>query len=269
MVAVEARYHVTCRKNFENPFLVCTSGRPVKCDKQENFEKARIAMENDMELYTVSEFHKLMSEIGKESETEVYSVRMTHSKLKDRYSDALTLVTSQGRSNIILLDKVKIILCDNWYPQKKNNMKEESERVVKKAAQLTKNAIKEFKHKTESYPTVDDIASPENEFVPELLKVFIKELVESPMKETTITQTLFSSAWPHSVTPLNFGLAVSVDNCPGSKWMVNLLHKLGFSAIYNEVRCYTSKSFAKGNLAKIKLWNCEIVLIWIYDIFLK
>ena len=141
MVAVEARYHVTCRKNFENPFLVCTSGRPVECDKQENFEKARIAMENDMELYTVSEFHKLMSEIGKESETEVYSVRMTHSKLKDRYSDALTLVTSQGRSNIILLDKVKIILCDNWYPQKKNNMKEESERVVKAAAQLTKKRV--------------------------------------------------------------------------------------------------------------------------------
>ena len=40
-------------------------------------------MENDMELFTVSEFHKFMPEIGKESETEVYSVRMTHSKLKD------------------------------------------------------------------------------------------------------------------------------------------------------------------------------------------
>ena len=52
-----------------------------------------------------------MSEIEKESETAVYSVRMTQSKLKDRYSDALTLLTRQGRSNIILLDKVKIVLC--------------------------------------------------------------------------------------------------------------------------------------------------------------
>ena len=106
LVAAEARYHVTCRKNFENPFSVSAPGRPVEHDKKENFEKACIAVENYMELYTVSEFHKPMSEIGKESETEVYSVRMTHSKLKDRYSDALTLATRQVRSNIILLDKV-------------------------------------------------------------------------------------------------------------------------------------------------------------------
>ena len=60
-----------------------------------------------MELFIVSKFHKLVSEIRKESETKVYSVRMNHSKLKDRYSKDLTLVTSQGRSNI-LLDILKI-----------------------------------------------------------------------------------------------------------------------------------------------------------------
>ena len=136
LVDAEAGYHVRYRKNFENPFSVSTPGRLVKRDKQENFEKACIAMENDMELYTVLEFHKLMPEIEKESETEVYSVRMTHSKLKGQYSDALMLVTRQGRSNIILLDKIKIILCKNWYVLKKSNMKEESERVVKAAAQL-------------------------------------------------------------------------------------------------------------------------------------
>ena len=37
-----------------------------------------------MELCTVSEFHKLMSESGKESETEVYSIRITQSNMKDR-----------------------------------------------------------------------------------------------------------------------------------------------------------------------------------------
>ena len=196
-----------------------------------------------------------MSEIGKESEIDVYSGRITHSTLKDRYSDALTLVTRQDRSNVILLDKVNIILRKNWYAQKKSNVKEESERVVKAAAQLIKNAIKQFEQRTESYPTVEDITSPESEFVTVLLKVFIKELVKSPINQTTIMQTLFSSARPHSVTPLNFGLAVSVDNCLGSKWMINLLHKLGFSASHNEVRYYASKGFAKGNLAKIKLFN--------------
>ena len=90
-----------------------------------------------MELLIVSKFPKLMSEIRKESETKVYSVTLNHSKLKDRYSNDLTLVTSQARSNI-LLDKVKIALCKNWYAQKKSDMKEESERIVKAAAQLIK-----------------------------------------------------------------------------------------------------------------------------------
>ena len=51
LVAAEAKYHVTCRKNFENPFSVSTPGRPAKRDNQENFEKAFIATENDMDLY--------------------------------------------------------------------------------------------------------------------------------------------------------------------------------------------------------------------------
>ena len=71
-----------------------------------------------MQFFTVLEFHKFISEIVKESETEVYSVRMSYSKLKDQYSDALTLVTRQRRSNIILLDEVRFILCKNWYALK-------------------------------------------------------------------------------------------------------------------------------------------------------
>ena len=80
------------------------------------------------------------------------------------------------------------------------------------------------------------------------------------MKQTTITQSLFSSARPRTVTPLIFGLAVSFDNCLESKWMINLLQKLGFSARYNEFRHFTSRSFTKGNLAKNfffrKFYNC-------------
>ena len=39
-------------------------------------------------------------------------------------------------------------------------MKEESEQVVKTAAQLIKNAINHFENETESYPTVDDTTFP-------------------------------------------------------------------------------------------------------------
>ena len=43
-------------------------------------------------------------------------------------------------------------------------MKEESDRAVKAAAQLIKNAIKQFEHETESYPTADDITTSVTEF---------------------------------------------------------------------------------------------------------
>ena len=52
----------------EDSFSVNTLSRPVKRDKQENFEKACTAMKNDVELFAVSEFHKFMSEIAKESD---------------------------------------------------------------------------------------------------------------------------------------------------------------------------------------------------------
>ena len=49
-------------------------------------------------LFIVSKFSKFMLEFGKESETEVYSVRMSNSKLKDRYSDTLTLFTGKAEA---------------------------------------------------------------------------------------------------------------------------------------------------------------------------
>ena len=76
LVAAEARYHVTYKKNSENAFSVSTPGRPVERDKQENFEKACIDVENDTALFMIwrnSKFHKFMSDSGKESEAEVCS----------------------------------------------------------------------------------------------------------------------------------------------------------------------------------------------------
>ena len=138
---------------------------------------------------------------------------------------------------------------EEWY-------EEESERVAKGPAQVIKNAIKQLENETESYPIVHDIASLENGFVPQLLNMFIKKLLKSSFKQTTIAQTLFRSARLCTITQVNFGLAVSPDDCLGSKWMINLLRNLWFWASYDEVRYFTSKCFAKGNLAKIKLSNC-------------
>ena len=62
IVAAEARYHVLCRTNFENPLPKFeTKGRPTSTQKLILFEKACESLEDDIELYTVAEFHNLMS----------------------------------------------------------------------------------------------------------------------------------------------------------------------------------------------------------------
>ena len=78
-------------------------------------------------------------------------------------------------------------------------MKEESERVVKAATQLIKNATKQFEGETESYSTVNDNFSGERICTRASKGIYkaIKESVKSPIKLTTINQALFSSAQTH------------------------------------------------------------------------
>ena len=81
LVAAEARHHVACQSIFENPIPKnATSGRPVSTEKFKCFEEACVKLEDDVELYTVTEFHELMESLGKDT----YTVKMAHEKLKQK-----------------------------------------------------------------------------------------------------------------------------------------------------------------------------------------
>ena len=54
----------------------------------------------------------------------------------------MKLVTRDGKSNIILLERVADILSEQWYNERKTNIFNESERVIKTAAKLITKAIK-------------------------------------------------------------------------------------------------------------------------------
>ena len=140
-----------------------------------------------------------MKELG----DDVYSTKMTQMKLKEKYGSSLKLVEMNGKSNIILLDRVSDILCEKWYQEKESDKSKESEGVVKTAAKL------KAEHETNTYPSVDEILCTENSHVPELLKVLMDALVKSPLKQISIAQALFATTRPRSVMPLQFGLAVS------------------------------------------------------------
>ena len=66
-------------------------------------------MEDECELYTVKDFQEAMQKL----DDEVYSVKMTKIKMKERYGDSLQFVNRKGRSDIILLDNISVILTES------------------------------------------------------------------------------------------------------------------------------------------------------------
>ncbi|XP_065674292.1 uncharacterized protein LOC136091193 [Hydra vulgaris] len=234
LVAVEARYHIYCRAKFEKPITTSSCGRPTSTEKLTVFNAACIKLEEDIDLYTVSEFYEMMQTLGEE----IYSLKMTQNKLKEKYGDSMQLVSRQGKSNVIILDRFRHILCENWYTRKKHNAEDEKIRVITAAAKLLSDCIKNFDHDVKTYPLIEDVTNNENTCIPLLLKVFIRELIPVPLKQTSISQALFSAVRPQSIMPMQLGVAVTVDNVLSSKWLNVLLAKLGFASSYDEVIRY-------------------------------
>ena len=63
----------------------------------------------------------------------------------------------------------------------------------------------------------------------------MSELISTPIKKFTLSQALVAATKPRVILPLQFGLAVSVDNQLASKWLNTTLSKLGLAVSYDEV----------------------------------
>ena len=118
-------------------------------------------------------------------------------------------------------------------------MNDESKRIMKTAAKLVRETIRNFDHSISTYPSTDDIRDTKNH-VPELLEFPVNETVCSLVKQNSISQTIFSATRPRSLTPLQFTLAVATDNYIASKRLNTILSKLGFAVSYDEVNILVS-----------------------------
>ena len=225
-VAVEARYYSACRSSFENTRPKKSSkGRSISTDKIAAFESMCSILEDEMELFTLSEFQAKMEEQHKN----VYSPLMTKKKLHEKYREEINFVSRNGKSDIIILSNISSTIAEAWFNKRKVSNADEAECIIKTTAKLIKNTIKNHTHETDFYPTVDDIKNTENEFVPLALQTFIKELVKSPVKQNYLAPAVFAASKPRTVMPLLFGLAVAADNGMSSKWLNNVLYKCGFA----------------------------------------
>ena len=99
-------------------------------------------IEDICEVYTVKDFEEAIQKLG----DNVYSVKITKIKLKERHGDSLQCVNREGRSDIILLDNVSVILTESWYDQRKSNQPDEAERIIKTAANRSLKLSSRIRH---------------------------------------------------------------------------------------------------------------------------
>ena len=119
-------------------------------------------LEDEMELFTLSEFQAKMEE----QHENVYSPLMTKTKLQENYSDEINFVSRNGKSDIIILSNINSTLTETWYNERKVSKADEAEHIIKTAAKLIKNVLKNYTYEIDFYPIVDDTKNTENEFVP-------------------------------------------------------------------------------------------------------
>jgi len=170
---------------------------------------------------------------------ETYSKKWLKIKLQDRYKDHIVFAEVCGHSSVICWRKMaSYIISDKWYEERQKNIDDESVRIVVAAARLIKSAIQEMECDTDVYPTCETFGETDRskQWVPSLLNHFLSRLVPADIKRISLGHAIVQAVRPKTViSPVLFGLGVSLDRLIGSKRLGNLLSRLGFCSSYDEI----------------------------------
>ena len=104
-------------------------------------------LEDEMELFTLSEFQAKIAEQHENG----YSPLVTKKKLQEKCREEINFVFRNGKSDIIILSNISSTLTEAWYNERKVSKADEAESIIKTAAKLIKNAIKNHTHETDFY----------------------------------------------------------------------------------------------------------------------
>ena len=195
-------------------------------------------LENEAEeLYTLQDLELKMLEFSGGKDT--YSAKWLKHRLFERYKDSLYFAEIDGRPNVVCFKtKTSSVLNEKWYKEQKCGVEDEAEHIVERAAKIILSEIRALETNMEKYPSINDISDlAENDsIIPPYLKKFLKVLVKSPLKQSSIGQSMLYAVRPRSILPpILFGLGVEMDHVTGSKWVITELNKLGFCVSYDEV----------------------------------
>jgi len=243
LVAEEAVYHRACYIRFKQgrDILVDSMlrGRPADTALSSSFECMCDFLENscDREIYMLDELRqKMIDDCG-----EAYSKKHLKRKLQQKYGNHIFFAEINGRPDVICFkDLCSYFLSDMWYQNRKTNIADEIERIVRTAGKLIASAIRDMPVGVDYYPSAVDITSSASDcsgkWVPTLLQMFMSERISSKVKQTAICQTIVQALRPRtSIMPIPLALTASIDNVCGSSELIIEIARMGFCLSYDEL----------------------------------
>ena len=282
-VAAEARYHVNCYRTFtggrprsnvvQGESQSCSnnsnvSGRRVDADLVAVFDEVCNWLEDyDDDLHTVVELQEQMRQRVSDPET-VYSVKHLKRLLEQRYGNALVFASVSGRKDVICFkDMVSRILSDKWYADRQKDAGKESERIIEAAAKLLRASIMEVDYDNETYPlnSVMRDRAIAKQWLPPLLQKFLQRLIKDEIKQIALGHSIVQCCRPRSViSPVLFGIGVSVDLVEGAQWLVKDLSRLGFSLSIDEVTRF-KQSVVQSDGNDLPPYGPNVCIQWAAD----
>ena len=264
LFAAEAVYHKQCRVNFStqrqipvkyipdeytNPTKQAKRGRNKDSIKYDAFLKVAEYLEShDEEQTTVNNMIDKMAEYLPPDET-AYGFTYMKACLQNHFGDTIVITELNGKPNVVTFrHKAASIISDFYSRPQDNDTDVEKMRIIKAACELIKSDIKSVDQNFENYPEAADMSSLDDviAFLPTSLKLMLERLFsgkDTRKKVGSIGQAIMQAARPRALmSPLQLGLAVQLHHHFGSRFLIDLLHALGFCSSYSEVQRFLSSA---------------------------
>lgn len=170
---------------------------------------------------------------------EAYSAVYMNMTILEHFGDSVVIAELNGKHNSLTFKSTAHAILHTWYDRKgKNGSASESRSIVHTTAKFILNDIKSIETSIEEYPATADIMSIESnmKYVPEALRLLLTYLINnkgSERKIVSIDQAIVQTSIPRKlIAPLRIGFGVQMHHQFGSKFLIEVLHSLGFCSSY-------------------------------------
>ncbi|WAR07353.1 LOW QUALITY PROTEIN: hypothetical protein MAR_017311, partial [Mya arenaria] len=248
--AADAVYHQKCKVNFRTSRLIprCYSdacetppkkspGMPDYVDINESFNNVVSYIEvHEDNILTLSQLTTVME---KSCGERAYTKRHLKSKLLDHFGENISISTLEGKEDMVCLRKTLSTIVHTLYKDDCGSEEEKKKNNILEAAKVIKTEIDASKTNKLFSPNASSISSTEENktYIPDSLILLLSSMffTSDDVELASIGQAIIQACRPKSIlAPLQLGLGVQLHHQFGSRYLVDLLNKMGFSASYTK-----------------------------------